>query len=148
VQGNNFYYLDPHSTRPLLPYHAPSAAADSQTHPSTLTASSSSTSSAASSITIVPPTDSLPAASSYSASDIANCHTRRIRRLQIREMDPSVLLAFLVTSEADYDHWKEGVLSVQGKCVVHVQDKEPAPRGQEREGAVDEVESWDEEGLL
>jgi cysteine protease ATG4 len=58
-----------------------------------------------------------------------------------------MLLAFLITSEADYQHWKEGVLSAQGKCVVHVQDKQPAPRGQERDGAIDEVESWDEEGL-
>jgi cysteine protease ATG4 len=62
-------------------------------------------------------------------------------------MDPSMLLAFLVTSEADYLNWKEGVQSVQGKSVVHVQDREPAPRGQEREGAIDEVESWDEDGL-
>lgn len=58
-----------------------------------------------------------------------------------------MLLAFLVTSAADYDQWKQGVQSVQGKSVVHVQDCEPPPRGQEREGAVDEVESWDEEGL-
>jgi cysteine protease ATG4 len=62
-------------------------------------------------------------------------------------MDPSMLLAFLVTSEADYESWKDGVQSVQGKCVVHVQEKEPVPRGQERESAIDEVESWDEEGL-
>jgi len=58
-----------------------------------------------------------------------------------------MLLAFLVKSEEDYQSWKDGVQSVQGKSVVHVQDNEPAPRGQEREGAVDEVESWDEEGL-
>jgi cysteine protease ATG4 len=62
-------------------------------------------------------------------------------------MDPSMLLAFLITSQQDYDDWKDGVRSVQGKSVVHVQDKEPAPRGQEREGAIDEVESWDEDGL-
>lgn len=62
-------------------------------------------------------------------------------------MDPSMLLAFLVTSESDYENWKDGVQSVQGKVVVHVQDHEPAPRGQERESAVDEVESWDEEGM-
>lgn len=62
-------------------------------------------------------------------------------------MDPSMLLAFLITTEEEYEHWKEGVQSVQGKYVVHVQDKEPIPRGQEREGAVDEVESWDEDGL-
>jgi cysteine protease ATG4 len=97
-----------------------------------------------SSTTIVPSPTNLD---SYTASDIQTCHTRRIRRLQIREMDPSMLLAFLVRSQDDYDNWKEGVQSVQGKSIVHVQSKEPAPRGQEREGAVDEVESWDEEGL-
>jgi cysteine protease ATG4 len=63
-------------------------------------------------------------------------------------MDPSMLLAFLVTSEHDFVAWKDGIQSVQGKSVVHVQDEEPAPRGQERAGAVDEVESWDEEGGL
>ncbi|KAH7095207.1 putative cysteine protease ATG4 [Paraphoma chrysanthemicola] len=160
VQANNFYYLDPHSTRPLLPYQIPSTEADKDvvdnaTQPS-LSTSSSSESSSTSSTTIVPAADSIPAvvdspnskSSMYSQLDIATCHTRRIRRLQIREMDPSMLLAFLVTSEADYESWKDGVQSVQGKCVVHVQEKEPAPRGQEREGAIDEVESWDEEGLL
>lgn len=83
----------------------------------------------------------------YSTEEVATCHTRRIRRLQIREMDPSMLLAFLVTSETDYEDWKQGVLSVQGKSVVHVQDQEPAPSGQEREGAIDEVESFDDEGM-
>lgn len=58
-----------------------------------------------------------------------------------------MLLAFLVTSKQDYEDWKKAVQSVQGKCVVHVQDREPAPRGQERAEAVDEVESWDEDGL-
>jgi cysteine protease ATG4 len=58
-----------------------------------------------------------------------------------------MLLAFLIASEADYLNWREAVQSVQGKCVVHVQEKEPTPGGQEREGAIDEVESWDEEGL-
>ena len=58
-----------------------------------------------------------------------------------------MLIAFLITSADDYENWKEGVRSVQGKSVVHVQDQEPMPRGQEREDAVDEVESWDEDGL-
>ncbi|KAI4627353.1 Cysteine protease atg4 [Alternaria ethzedia] len=142
TQANNFFYLDPHSTRPLLPYRSPSSSTEDQetAAPSTLEASATSTSS---STTIVPSSNS----SSYSAEELASCHTRRIRRLQIREMDPSMLLAFLITSQEDYDNWKEGVRSVQGKSVVHVQDKEPAPRGQEREGAIDEVESWDEDGL-
>lgn len=59
-----------------------------------------------------------------------------------------MLIAFLVRDEADFEHWKRGVVSVQGKSIVHVSESEPLPRGQERAGAVDEVESFDEEGLL
>lgn len=62
-------------------------------------------------------------------------------------MDPSMLIAFLIRDEQDFDEWKEGVVSVQGKCIVHVSKTEPPRRGEEREGAVDEVESFDEEGL-
>lgn len=154
TQANNFFYLDPHSTRPFLAYHpssscsdveanAPPSAESSSSAPSTTLEASAA--SASSSTTIVPSDPSTP--STYTLEDLATCHTRRIRRLQIREMDPSMLIAFLITSQQDYEDWKEGVRSVQGKSVVHVQDKEPAPRGQEREGAIDEVESWDEEGL-
>ncbi|KAG9202177.1 Cysteine protease atg4 [Epicoccum nigrum] len=148
TQGNNFFYLDPHTTRPLLPYHTPSFAKDDTAAKadSPLTASTASESTITDSQTTIVPSPS-DAPSSYTPADVATCHTRRIRRLQIREMDPSMLLAFLITSEDDYAAWREGVQSVQGKCVVHVQDHEPAPRGQEREGAVDEVESWDEDGL-
>ncbi|ORY15798.1 autophagy-related protein-like protein 4 [Clohesyomyces aquaticus] len=107
TQGNMFFYLDPHSTRPLLPYHK---------DPST-----------------------------YTTEDVASCHTRRLRRIDIREMDPSMLIAFLVQNEKDFEHWKEGVVSVQGKAIVHVSESEPLSRGQPpREGAIDEVESFDE----
>ncbi|KAF2466825.1 autophagy-related protein-like protein 4 [Lindgomyces ingoldianus] len=107
TQGNMFFYLDPHSTRPLLPYH---------TDPS-----------------------------AYTAEDVATCHTRRLRRIEIREMDPSMLIAFLVHDENDFEHWKEGMVSVQGKAIVHVSKSEPLSRGQApRESAIDEVESFDE----
>lgn len=59
-------------------------------------------------------------------------------------MDPSMLIAFLIRDEDDFEQWKEGVVSVQGKCIVHVSKSEPQPRGVEREDAVDEVESFDE----
>lgn len=138
TQADSFFYLDPHSTRPLLPYHvpAPTASKDIQSDSSLAASTDSQT-------TIVPS----PTHDAYTPAEVQTCHTRRIRRLQIREMDPSMLLAFLITSEEDYEEWKQGVQSVQGKSVVHVQDKEPAPRGQEREAAVDEVESLDEDGL-
>lgn len=55
-----------------------------------------------------------------------------------------MLIAFLVRDQADFENWKEGVVSVQGKAIVHVSKSEPPPRGQERAGAIDEVESFDE----
>ncbi|KAF2176323.1 autophagy-related protein-like protein 4 [Zopfia rhizophila CBS 207.26] len=83
----------------------------------------------------------------YTPEDIASCHTRRLRRIEIREMDPSMLIAFLVRDEADFEDWKQGVVSVQGKAIVHVAKCEPQPRGgPPREEAVDEVESFDEGG--
>lgn len=59
-----------------------------------------------------------------------------------------MLIAFLIRDAQEFEQWKEGVVSVQGKCIVHVSKTEPPPRGQERESAVDEVESFDEEGLV
>jgi len=63
-------------------------------------------------------------------------------------MDPSMLVAFLIRDEDDFENWRKGVVSVQGKSIVHVSESEPLPRGQERAGAVDEVESFDEDGLM
>jgi cysteine protease ATG4 len=68
-----------------------------------------------------------------------------LRRIEIREMDPSMLIAFLVRDEADFNNWKENVVAVQGKSIVHISASKPPPRGVEREGAVDEVESFDEQ---
>lgn len=59
-------------------------------------------------------------------------------------MDPSMLLAFLVRDEHDWEHWKENVGCVQGKAIIHVSGKKPGPPASEREGAIDEVESFDE----
>jgi len=106
-QADTFFYLDPHATRPFLPYHA---------DPSQL-----------------------------SPEDIASCHTRRLRSLEIREMDPSMVIAFLVQSEAEFEEWKEAVVSVQGKAIVHISKSQPPPQGSEREGAIDEVESCEDE---
>lgn len=58
-----------------------------------------------------------------------------------------MLIAFLIRDEDEYTQWKEGVVSVQGKAIVHISEVEPPPRGQERADAVDEVESFDEDGL-
>lgn len=74
-------------------------------------------------------------------------HTRRLRRLHIKEMDPSMLIGFLIRDEDDWKNWKRNVMEVQGKPIIHVSDKESSLHGQgtEREGAVDEVETLDDE---
>ncbi|KAK5172716.1 Cysteine protease atg4 [Saxophila tyrrhenica] len=106
-QGDQFFYLDPHSTRPLL-------SAD--------------------------PTE----------EEVEACHTRRVRRLGITEMDPSMLIGFLVRSREEFDDLRKSIEGAEGKQIVHIHDTEPASfapgRGHERPGAVDEVEAWDETG--
>ncbi|KAH7039086.1 putative cysteine protease atg4 [Macrophomina phaseolina] len=84
--------------------------------------------------------------SDYTQEDIDSCHTRRLRRLHVKEMDPSMLIAFLIRDETDWQNWRKAVAEVHGKPVIHVADSEPIIRGgQEREGAIDEVEAFDDE---
>ncbi|KAF2087236.1 hypothetical protein K490DRAFT_42829 [Saccharata proteae CBS 121410] len=112
TQGPYFFYLDPHNTRPCLPYHSKAAA--------------------------------------YSADDIDSCHTRRLRRLHVKEMDPSMLIGFLIRDEADWHEWRKSVTEVHGKPVIRVADTEPPLHGgRERDEAIDEVEAFDDddEGL-
>ncbi|KAJ4387977.1 Cysteine protease atg4 [Gnomoniopsis smithogilvyi] len=78
----------------------------------------------------------------YSKEDIDSCHTRRLRRLHVREMDPSMLIGFLIKDEDDWDNWKDSVKFVQGKAIVNVSDYDPArATSSEREAAIDEVEA-------
>jgi cysteine protease ATG4 len=109
VQGSNFFYLDPHQTRPALPFK--------------------------------------DRVEDYTVEEIDSCHTRRLRRLHIKEMDPSMLIAFLIKDENDWKEWRRAVKEVQGKGVIHVADKDPAlyGLGAEREGAIDEVETFDDD---
>ncbi|ODH13578.1 hypothetical protein ACO22_07119 [Paracoccidioides brasiliensis] len=109
AQGSYFFYLDPHHTRPALPYHAPGQV--------------------------------------FTEEELNSYHTRRLRRLHIKDMDPSMLIGFLIKDEDDWADWKRNVGSVAGKAIVHVFDKENSPfgDGSEREGAVDEVEVLDDE---
>jgi cysteine protease ATG4 len=108
-QGDSFFYLDPHETRPALPYHSNPA--------------------------------------SYTEEELASVHTRRLRSLRVSEMDPSMLLGFLIRDGADWEDWKRRVAEVRGKAIVRVYEKAPPGDGErrEREGAVDEVETFDDE---
>ena len=84
-------------------------------------------------------------AKDMTAEDVASCHTRRVRRLRITEMDPSMLIGFLIRSRDEFEAWRKAVAETEGKAIIHVHDREPKyATGTERPGAVDEVETWDE----
>lgn len=79
-----------------------------------------------------------------SPEDIASCHTRRVRKLDIAELDPSMLLGFLVRSQEEFEEWRKAVAAVPGKAIIHIHDTESKyATGPERPGAVDEVEAWE-----
>ncbi|MCJ1265425.1 Cysteine protease atg4 [Lobaria immixta] len=109
VQGDKFFYLDPHQTRLALPLREDIA--------------------------------------KYTGEEIDSCHTRRLRRLSIEEMDPSMLIGFLITDSEDWKRWRKGVSDVKGKPVVRVADAGPLHSNNkgERQCTVDDVETFDDE---
>lgn len=107
TQSSLLFYLDPHETKPHLPYLNPS--------------------------------------STYSPDEISTFHTRRLRALHLTEMDPSMLLGFLIRDEEDWLDWKNRLSQVQGKGIVHILEKEPQPPGG---GNEEEMNAAAEEGVL
>ncbi|KAI1370272.1 cysteine protease ATG4 [Hypoxylon crocopeplum] len=103
VQGLHFFYLDPHYTRPALPYHED--------------------------------------LNDYSQEEVDTCHTRKLRRLHVKEMDPSMLIGFLIRDEEDWRDWRRSVKHVQGKAIIHVSDHDPTAHMNESGGPIDDVET-------
>jgi cysteine protease ATG4 len=87
-----------------------------------------------------------PNTEAYTPEQIDSAHTRRLRGLRISEMDPSMLIGFLIRNEEDWEDWKRRIKEVKGKSIVQVYAEEP-PSGEvkERKEAVDEVETFDDE---
>lgn len=78
----------------------------------------------------------------YSQQELSSCHTKRLRRLHIREMDPSMLIGFLIKDEDDWDSWKSSIKHVQGRAIVTVSTHDAAGgMASGREGAIEEVET-------
>ncbi|KAK6952699.1 Cysteine protease atg4 [Daldinia eschscholtzii] len=107
VQGLHFFYLDPHFTRPALPYHEDP--------------------------------------NEYTQEEIDTCHTRKLRRLHVKEMDPSMLIGFLIRDEEDWKDWRRSVKHVQGKAIIHVSDHDPIAQMEEAGGAIDDVKTLSDE---
>ena len=58
-----------------------------------------------------------------------------------------MLIGFLITSEQDWQLWKESVTHTTSKAIIHVAKCEPADSEllTERASAIDEVEAYDDE---
>ncbi|EAL93029.1 cysteine protease ATG4 [Aspergillus fumigatus Af293] len=74
----------------------------------------------------------------YTDEEIETYHTRRLRRIHIRDMDPSMLIGFIIKDREDWAHWKSGV-SAQEKPIVHVLSESNTAVFKGREGAIDEI---------
>lgn len=88
-------------------------------------------------------------AEDLTAEDVDSCHTRRLRRMHINELDPSMLIAFLFRSEDDWRIWRQTIEESRCKPIVHVASMQPEPHGYgvERDGAVDEVQTFDDDDV-
>ena len=106
VQGSHLFYLDPHHTRPALPYR--------------------------------------PTHEPYTEEERDTYHTRRLRRIHIKDMDPSMLLGFLIKDEDDWKDWKKRVELGHGKPILHIISEMQPDCGNGRQGALDEVEALDD----
>ena len=79
--------------------------------------------------------------------EVDSCHTRRLRKLPLKDMDPSMLIGFLIKDKEDWHNWRRAIGTTSGKPVVHVADEEPSSHGlgAARKSAVDDVETFDDE---
>lgn len=54
------------------------------------------------------------------AEAIETVHTRRIRCLQLSELDPSMLMGVLIKSEQDWKSWKDNVKKSAMQSIIHI----------------------------
>ncbi|KAK9474680.1 uncharacterized protein V1510DRAFT_411671 [Dipodascopsis tothii] len=62
----------------------------------------------------------------YTADELASVHTRRVRKIEIAEMDPSMLVGFLIRDAADWRAFNDARAAFEGMHFIHISDSEPA----------------------
>ncbi|CAG8428682.1 unnamed protein product [Penicillium salamii] len=80
----------------------------------------------------------------YTPEELDSFYTTRLRRIHIKDMDPSMLIGFLIRDEADWIDWKTRIQTSPGKPIVHIFPGQQATHGEPRAGALDEVEALDD----
>ncbi|BCS05171.1 cysteine protease ATG4 [Aspergillus luchuensis] len=79
----------------------------------------------------------------YSKEEVDTYHTRRLRRIHVRDMDPSMLIGFLIRDQEDWDDWLNRIQAVKGRPIIHVLKQMNPDHDQEAE-ALDQVEALDD----
>ncbi|KAL4751155.1 cysteine protease atg4 [Aspergillus terricola var. indicus] len=80
----------------------------------------------------------------YTEDEVNTYHTRRLRRLNVQDLDPSMLIGFLIRDEDDWKDWKARVTSLEGKPIITILSESDAASWQGRREALDEVEAFDD----
>lgn len=89
------------------------------------------------------PTIAATGSKDLSFEDVSSFHTRRIRRLHLNEVDPSMLVGILIQDKADWEAWKKSVLTSTSKKIVQIS---PEPVVLKRSSL--SVGNDDEEGFI
>ncbi|KAJ6086918.1 hypothetical protein N7467_005832 [Penicillium canescens] len=85
----------------------------------------------------------------YTSEELDSYYTSRLRRIHIKDMDPSMLIGFLIRDEDDWADWKQQIESTPGRQIVHIFPGHVQPdHGHGRAGALDEVEVLDDSDAL
>ncbi|KAJ5520629.1 hypothetical protein N7463_001082 [Penicillium fimorum] len=81
----------------------------------------------------------------YTQEELDSYYTCRLRRIHIKDMDPSMLIGFLIKNEYDWADWKKRIQSTPGQPIVHIfPSQHQSDHGHGRAGALDEVEALDD----
>lgn len=82
----------------------------------------------------------------YTEEELSSYHTRRLRRLNISDMDPSMLIGFLIQNQEDWVDWKSRVASTPGRPIIHISKADAQTDARpSRAEALDEVEALDDD---
>ncbi|KAK9323516.1 hypothetical protein V1517DRAFT_320049 [Lipomyces orientalis] len=62
---------------------------------------------------------------SYTEDEVASVHTRRVRSIKVEDMDPSMLIGFLIRDMGDWNDWISRVENFGGRKFIHISKSEP-----------------------
>ena len=89
------------------------------------------------------PTRNFASPEDLTADAVQDYHNKRIRKLHLKEMDPSMLVGLLIKDKADWESWKGSVIQSNAKKIIHIS---PEPAVLRRSSM--SIGSDDEEGFI